>query len=299
MRKLRVLDLFSGIGGWTLGLHRAGYETVAACEIDEWKRAQYQRLWPNVRVYTDVTRLAGADVVNECGPIDLIAGSPPCKHISSASAGDKRGVDGDGLFFEAVRLVNEIRPDWCAFENSPHLRTRGADRVLSVLEEIGYACWPLVVGACNAGAAHKRQRVWIVGRFAAGEQGRIARQSRQSKLLGADTNGVKQVRIRGGRNEPGAISLDLGRHDLSSHSDGQPVRIAELPGRAVEETPVSTDDSSRLGPVGAANLSSSIRAYDGVSGRDAERARHAYGDAIVPQIATALGRAILQAEAAA
>lgn len=142
-----------------------------------------------------------------------------------------------------------------------------------------------------AGAAHKRQRVWIVGRLAESEQGRPAGQSRQSGLLG-DNADVQPERSRAVN---GQVAQLPGAAGLSADGDGEPLRLAELPGRTVEEASVIADDRARLGPVGAASLGCSIRAYDGVPSGDAERARHAYGDAILPIIARTIGRAILAA----
>lgn len=162
---MRALDLFSGIGGWSLGLHRHNIKTVAACESNPWKRSHYARHFPGVPIYPDVSVLT-AEVLDRdgCLPIDIVVGSPPCTDISTANTSGL-GVDGpeSRLYFEAVRLIREIGPRWCAFENSANLRTRGADRVVAEMEAAGYAVWPLVVGAGHAGAPHRRLRSWIVG----------------------------------------------------------------------------------------------------------------------------------------
>ncbi|WP_081614924.1 DNA cytosine methyltransferase [Paracoccus sp. N5] len=163
---LRVLDLFSGAaGGWSLGLHRAGFVTIAACEIVEWRRILYSENFPHVRLYADVRDLTAARLVSDLGCLpEIIVGSPPCQDISSANTKGK-GIEGErsGLYLEAVRLVGECRPRWFAFENSPVLRTRGADRLLDALEALGYACWPCVVGAADIGANHVRKRSWLIG----------------------------------------------------------------------------------------------------------------------------------------
>jgi DNA (cytosine-5)-methyltransferase 1 len=163
---LRVLDLFAGAaGGWTLGLHRAGFVTVAACEIVPWRRVLYAENNPHVRLYDDVRALTAGRLVSDLGFLpDLIAGSPPCQDISSANTRGK-GIDGarSGLYLEAVRLVGECRPRWFAFENSANLRTRGADRLLDALEALGYAVEACVVGAGDVGACHVRKRSWLIG----------------------------------------------------------------------------------------------------------------------------------------
>lgn len=163
---LRVLDLFSAAaGGWTLGLHRAGFVTVAACEIVEWRRILYAGNNPHVRLYDDVRSLTAGRLVSDLGMLlDVIAGSPPCQDISPANT-KGRGVDGErsGLYFEAIRLIGECRPRWFALENSFNLRTRGADRVLAALEALGYAVEPCVVAAAHIGANHERKRSWLIG----------------------------------------------------------------------------------------------------------------------------------------
>lgn len=161
----RTLDLFCGAaGGWSLGLHRAGFTTVAACEIDPWRRAVFGVNNPAARLYDDVRTLGADRLLGDLGFLpDIICGSPPCQDASLANA-QGRGVDGErtGLFFDAVRIVREVRPRWVLFENVPGLRTRGYDRVHDELEAAGYAVRPFVVGAVHAGAPHLRRRVWIV-----------------------------------------------------------------------------------------------------------------------------------------
>ena len=163
---IRVLDLFSAAaGGWSLGMHRAGFRTMAACEVIDWRRALYSENNPGVPVYDDVTTLTADRLIRDGhGLPDIIVGSPPCQDISSANTKGK-GVDGErsGLYFEAVRLIDECRPRWFALENSANLRTRGADRVIDALAAIGYTCWPFVVSAGDVGANHERKRSWLIG----------------------------------------------------------------------------------------------------------------------------------------
>lgn len=161
-----VLDLFSAAaGGWSLGLHRAGFRTVAACESIEWRRALYCANNPGVVIYDDVQTLTADRIVSDLGFLPgIVVGSPPCQDISSANTKGK-GVEGErsGLYFEAIRIIGEVRPRWFALENSANLRTRGADAVLSALEGLGYTCWAFVVRASDIGANHERPRSWIIG----------------------------------------------------------------------------------------------------------------------------------------
>lgn len=163
---IEVLDLFSAAaGGWSLGMHRAGFNTIAACEFVDWRRALYQENNPGVRIYDDVRTLTADQLLRDFGRLpSIVVGSPPCQDISSANTKGK-GVEGErsGLYFEAVRIIGEVRPRWFALENSSNLRTRGADAVLAALEALGYACWSFVVRAGDIGANHERPRCWIIG----------------------------------------------------------------------------------------------------------------------------------------
>ena len=167
---LEVLDLFSAAaGGWSLGMHRAGFRTVAACEFIEWRRALYAQNNPGVLIYDDVRALTADRVISDLGYFpQIVVGSPPCQDISSANTKGK-GVEGERsrLYFEAIRVIEEAcergcGPDWVALENSANLRTRGADRVIQALEAIGYTVWAFVVGAEDVGANHERKRSWLI-----------------------------------------------------------------------------------------------------------------------------------------
>lgn len=163
---MEVLDLFSAAaGGWSLGMHRAGFKTIAACENVAWRRAIYQENNPDVLIYDDVCTLTADRIIRDTGRFPpVVVGSPPCQDISSANTKGK-GVEGErsGLYFEAIRIIGEGRPRWFALENSSNLRTRGADAVLTALEALGYTCWTYVVRAGDIGANHERPRCWIIG----------------------------------------------------------------------------------------------------------------------------------------
>jgi len=167
MKKLRVLDLFSGIGGFSLGLERTGgFETVAFCEIEPFPRAVLKKHWPEVPCYEDVRTLTGADV----GPVDVICGGFPCQDISTA--GKQVGIGAgtrSGLWSEIVRLVGELRPRYVLVENVANLLSgptekRGGwfGRILGDLAECGYDAEWQNIPARALGAPHLRERVWIV-----------------------------------------------------------------------------------------------------------------------------------------
>ena len=155
---VRVLDLFSGIGGFSLGLERAGFETVAFVENNEACHRVLKKHWSEVPIYKDVK-----DVRFEQGFADVICGGFPCQDISLAGKGE--GLDGErsGLWFEFHRLIKEIKPKYIIAENVAALRTRGLDKVLWSLNEVGYDAEWHCLPASAFGAPHYRDRVWIIG----------------------------------------------------------------------------------------------------------------------------------------
>lgn len=146
----------------SLGLEWAGMTTVGFCEIEPACRFWIREHWPAEPIFEDIRTLTAEAIIERCGPIDIVAGGFPCQDVSAAGKG--AGLKGarSGLWFEMLRVVRELRPDWVLAENVGALRTRGADEVLEGLDAEGYACWPLVVGAGDAGAPQRRKRVWIV-----------------------------------------------------------------------------------------------------------------------------------------
>jgi DNA (cytosine-5)-methyltransferase 1 len=162
---LRVLDLFSGIGGFSLGLERTGgFRTVAFCEIEPYCRAVLRKHWPDVPCFDDVGTIPGIGC-------DVVAGGFPCQPFSLA--GKRRGsADDRWLWPQMVAVIRSERPRWVICENVPGIIRMELDTVLADLEDEGYTGWPFVVPACAVGAQHRRDRVWIVAHAERGEQPR-------------------------------------------------------------------------------------------------------------------------------
>jgi DNA (cytosine-5)-methyltransferase 1 len=163
---MNVLDLFSGIGGFSLGLERAGMRTVAFCEVDPFCRRVLAKHWPSVPIYPDVRELSAQHITADGISVDVICGGFPCQDLSTA--GKRAGITGErsGLWGELHRLIGELRPEFAIVENVPNLLTgeRGAwfGHVLGSLAEIGFdAVWHCIP-ASILGAPHIRDRVWIV-----------------------------------------------------------------------------------------------------------------------------------------
>ena len=176
---MKVLDLFSGIGGFSVGLEKAGFETVAFCEIEEYPRGVLAKHWPDTPIYGDVRKLTGKQLRADGIVPDVIVGGYPCQPFSLA--GVRRGEEDDRhLWPEVRRLVNEIRPAWCIFENVAGHISMGLDEVLSDLEAEDYAARPFVIPACGVDAPHRRDRVWIVAHANLSTSRRASRQDEEA-----------------------------------------------------------------------------------------------------------------------
>lgn len=163
MRKLRVLDLFSGIGGFSLGLERTdGFETVAFCEIEDYPRRVLAKHWPKVPCYHDVRTLTADTLARDGIAVDVICGGFPCQDISTAGKGAGIAGERSGLWREYARLIGEIRPQFVLVENVAALLGRGLGDVLGALAALGYDAEWHCIPASAVGAPHERDRLWIV-----------------------------------------------------------------------------------------------------------------------------------------
>lgn len=159
---MNVLDLFSGYGGMSLGLERAGMRTAALCEVDRWCHPVLGAQWPSVPIYPDVRELTADRLRSDGIAVDFVAGGFPCQDASFANI-DGAGTDGKrtGLYAEAVRLAGELDAG-LLMENVPGLFDRGFGDVLRALAEIGFDAEWDCISARDAGADHQRERVWIL-----------------------------------------------------------------------------------------------------------------------------------------
>ena len=161
---MNELALFAGAGGGILGGHLLGWRTVCAVEIEDYARRvllarQRDGMLPRFPIWDDVTTFDGHPWR---GRVDVISGGFPCQDISAAGKG--AGITGErsGLWSHMARIIGEVGPRYCFVENSPLLVSRGLDVVLSDLAALGYDARWGIIGACDAGAPHKRDRIWIV-----------------------------------------------------------------------------------------------------------------------------------------
>jgi len=170
---MKFISLFSGIGGFDLGLERAGLKCVAQVEIDKNCLKVLEKHWPNVKRFNDV---------KECGKenlpaTDLLSGGFPCQDLSVA--GGRAGLAGErsGLWFEFARIIDELEPGWVIIENVPGLLSinKGKDFAIIIrwLAERGYGVAWRILDAQYFGVAQRRRRVFIVGHFGDGSASQI------------------------------------------------------------------------------------------------------------------------------
>ena len=154
----RLLDLFSGIGGFSLGLERSGgFKTVAFCEIEPFPRRVLAKHWPEVPIHEDVQT-----VQYSRGDADVICAGFPCQDISIAGPGTGLAGERSGLWREVVRAVRVVRPKYVCLENVAALLRRGMGRVLGDMAALGYDTEWHCIPAAYVGARHIRDRVWVV-----------------------------------------------------------------------------------------------------------------------------------------
>jgi DNA (cytosine-5)-methyltransferase 1 len=265
--QMRVLDLFSGIGGFSLGLERAGFRTVAFCEIDPYARAVLKKHWPDVPIYEDVRALTADTLCADGIGVDVICGGFPCQDISAA--GKRAGITGErsGLWSEYARLIGELRPRFVIVENVAALLSSGMGTVLGDLAALGYdAQWDCIPAAA-VGAPHRRDRVWVIA---------------VADALGGRCCGAE----KGKTQQPGRAEA-VGASEVLADAEG-----ARLEGQRL---PVGVP-SERAAPSGAgwwAVEPDVGRVANGIPFR-VDRLK-CLGNAVVPQIPEMIGRAIMEA----
>lgn len=169
MTQLTHVDLFAGVGGFSLALERAGAKTVANVEIDKYCRQILARHFPDAKQFDDIKNVSGDDLrsagfIPERG---IITGGFPCQDISIAGKGAGLSGDRSGLFWEIVRLLEELHPKWFILENVPRLLSINGGRdmatVVKALVDCGYGIAWRVLDAQHFGVPQRRRRVFIVG----------------------------------------------------------------------------------------------------------------------------------------
>jgi DNA (cytosine-5)-methyltransferase 1 len=283
----------AGIGGFSLGLERAGMRTVAFCEIDPFCRRVLAKHWPGVPCYDDVRTLTADRLRADGIAVDVICGGFPCQDISVAGKG--AGIEGErsGLWSEYARIIGELRPRYVIVENVAALLGRGLDRVLGDLAALGFDAEWHCIPASAVGAPSPTRPLWI-GQGRHQSQGQASHGQRVRSELGPSRQAVanpasercgetRQHRERYSE-RPASCREILANSDRAGHEGSR--RDVALGRRFFTDSNLPKFRQFETEPrVG--------RVVDGVPNW-AHRIK-SLGNAVVPQIPEIIGRAIMSA----
>lgn len=166
MSDIAVISLFAGVGGFDLAARNLGIPTIAAVEIDDHARGVLAHQFPDTRLYTDVTEVSGKELLGDYRGTVIVTGGFPCQDLSVA--GKRTGLAGSrsGLFWEIVRIAEEIQPEILLLENVPGLLSSNGGRdmgvVVGALGQLGYRVGWRVLDAQHFGVPQRRRRVFII-----------------------------------------------------------------------------------------------------------------------------------------
>jgi DNA (cytosine-5)-methyltransferase 1 len=275
-------SLFAGIGGFDLGLERAGMRCEWQVEIDPYARAVLAKHWPDVRRWEDVRTFPPPE--GEWG-VDVICGGFPCQDISVAGKGAGLAGARSGLWYEYARIIGELRPRYVIVENVAALLARGMGTVLGDLSTLGYDAEWHVIRASDVGAPHRRERIWVVA-YAASErhtrwahaectrtQGKCERRLRRKPCRHSEDVAYANESRLEGRDRPKDVELHRGQRQV------RPAWASGVQGWDGSGWWVTEPDVGRVA--------------NGVPAR-VDRLR-CLGNAVVPQIVEFIGRAIVEA----
>jgi len=267
---LRFVSLFAGIGGFDLGLERAGMQCVGQVEIDPYCRAVLAHHWPDVKRIDDIRKVRG----DEFGAAELVCGGFPCQPFSCA--GKRQGTSDDRFLWpEMFRVIAELKPTWVLGENVVNIDGLALDQVCSDLESIGFeVAPPLEIPAVAVDAHHLRFRTWFIAYSAGGGLQR----RHISRSMGAVTNQTPITRRKQTAYAPGSCAL--GDPGCKRHGESE-----------------TSLQSGRAGAIGRGwwPVEPGIcRVAHGVP-RRVDRIR-TLGNSVVPQVVEELGRAIMKVE---
>ena len=160
MKKLKLLDTFSGIGGFSYAAEKlvGGFKTTQFIEIDPYCQKVLKKHWPKVPIHDDIRTFTAKPF-----QYDAVCGGFPCQDISTAGRG--KGITQEtrsGLFYELIRVIRMVRPKFVILENVAAILNNGMDIVLGELSEAGYDAEWAVISASSLGACHQRSRWWLV-----------------------------------------------------------------------------------------------------------------------------------------
>jgi len=269
MRKLTHGSLFSGIGGFDLAAQWMGWDNKFHCEWNEFGQKVLHHYWSNAESFTDITK---TDFTKYANKIDILTGGFPCQPYSSA--GKRKGKEDERhLWPQMLRAIREVSPRFVVGENVRGLTNWNGgmvfEEVCSELESYGYQVAPVIIPACSLGAPHRRERIWFVA-YAESVR-RDSRGGRCGQDIEKNKNRICEYRSK--RSEMGAKSERHSQEwDVTKPGDWR-----EFP----TQSPICSGDDGLSGELDRITFS-----------KWRNESIKAYGNAIVPQVAEAIFKAI-------
>ena len=287
---MKVLDLFSGIGGFSLGLERAGMQTVQFVENDPYCQKVLSKNFPGVPIHGDIKTF------HYDKPVEIISGGFPCQPYSHA--GEQRGKEDDRhLWEEYFRIIQSVRSRWVLGENVSGIINMELDQVLSDLASENYSCQSLVIPACAVNAPHRRDRVWIIARRNAmgnSEYNGLST-AKESRSPSSISNNSSQ-----GENKTFQSKGTSGRSNIKNVAHANKERIqgrketGNIESKGTQRNQFSLRCSQRRIGKNWSIEPELGRVANGIPSR-VDRIK-SLGNAVVPQIVEIIGRAIMEIE---
>ena len=238
---MKLLDTFAGIGGFSYAAEKlvGGFETTQFIEINPYCQKVLNKHWSHVPIHDDITTFTA-----KLGQFDIITGGFPCQDISVA--GLQKGITKEtrsGLFYELIRVIRMVRPQYVVLENVAAILNRGLDIVLRELSEAGYDAEWAVISASSLGACHKRSRWWLVAYPNSKQSNRTESkiQTRRNTTFSSFTSNPNSIGC-GGRNSEGR-SIQK-RQLLQNEQQGREM------GSEAERCSINTSNPNSKGPQG-------------------------------------------------
>jgi DNA (cytosine-5)-methyltransferase 1 len=285
MSKMTHGSLFSGIGGFDLASEWMGWENVFHCEWNEFGQKILKHYWPDAITYSDITK---TDFSIHRGRIDILTGGFPCQPFSTA--GKRKGKEDDRyLWPEMLRAVREIQPGWIVGENVYGIINQGRglvfEEVCAQMENEGYEVQPYLLPACSVNAPHRRDRFWFVAYAGCSgycnEFGQNRCEKKENKSKG---DKWKRIRVQPEGNEHEAAITDP--KCIGQQRQGRPKGCSNT--ETIKDWEASWTYSNDRWPT-----EQPLRGgNDGLSKELHEACLTAYGNAIVPQLAYQIFKAI-------
>ena len=280
------IDLFSGIGGFALACRWAGIETIAFCEIEKYAQRVLRKNFPGIRIFEDVRQFPATEFREPF----LLTGGYPCQPFSQA--GKRRGAEDDRHLWPSMfGIIRTSRPNWILAENVAGHVTLGLDEVLADLEGEDYAVQPIIVPACAVDAPHRRDRVWIMAQNC--DEGVWSCCRRHDRHFQEKSGARRIVGKRSGKNDRSVITSKKNESVALSDSDGKRFKKIEPELRQSYESSCKGEIDRRLW-IAEPDVG---RVAHGIP-RRVDRLR-GLGNAIVPQVAYEIIKAMIEADESA